>query len=133
MRDDSPMNPWAGAGQKKAPRMTAAMNGSSSALRTLIGKVFGRVSDSPGWGGRTRTSRCRLQRPVPYQFGDAPKKSCQPTGLRPSASMNCTPVTCSRVLGSGLRADGLECGRLTANFSYGELKIFSGRAHPALA
>ena len=25
-----------------------------------------------GWGGRTRTSRCRLQRPVPYQFGDAP-------------------------------------------------------------
>ena len=25
-----------------------------------------------GWGGRTRTSRWRLQRPLPYQFGDAP-------------------------------------------------------------
>jgi len=36
-------------------------------------------------------------------------------------------------LGSSRRADGLESLSLTANFSYGELKIFSGRAHPALA
>src|SRR5438270_13622140 len=38
--------------------------------------------------------------------------------------------------GSGLataRRDGIESRRLVPNFSYGELKIFSGRAHPALA
>ena len=28
-----------------------------------------------GWGGRTRTCRWRLQRPLPYQFGDAPASS----------------------------------------------------------
>ena len=60
-------------------------------------------SNEGGWGGRTRTCIWRLQRPLPYQFGDAPRRrDVAAGGMLPAALRGARPR--ARQAAAGLSA-----------------------------
>ena len=56
------------AGTRRSPRASRGLPLPEKTLSSLFMRCFRSDPDPIGWGGRIRTSECRLQRPVPYHL-----------------------------------------------------------------